>query len=118
GAREARRPRLAVGIDVPDERDQLASGPRSDRLLAARERRARERAPSVRGRAVRDSVGEGVAATAAAPADQLAAGPGDEPVAVVDAQQRRARQPPPTVRRRVERFADPLPPDEHLLARP
>src|SRR5205814_1845226 len=69
-------------------------------------------------RGIGDSVGAGVAAAAAAPAEHLLAGPDHGAEAVVHTQERRRRQLPPRVGGRVVRQVRALPPDEHLLAGP
>src|SRR5262249_45831289 len=98
--------------------DELPARPRADGVLAAGERRAGEPPPGVCRRAVGDAVRERVPAAAAAPADQLATGPDDDPEAVVDGEVGRAGQPPPGVGQGVGRLPGALAEDQHLLAGP
>src|SRR5436190_14883614 len=88
---------LAIdGLDAADDEKKLAARPGADRLLRGYERRARQRPPRTGLRVVRGATGPRVAAAAAAPADQLAAGPDRDPFTG-----RGLRQPAPRISGRV-----------------
>src|SRR5262245_40014344 len=97
---------------VPVQDHELAPGPGPNRRLLAGNGSRSELAPRVGIRVVRRAIVGDVAAAPAAPADQLPARPGDDPLP-----SRRIRQAPPLVLPRVisENLAAP---DEHLLAGP